>query len=272
MVYAGRPKHPMARVAVLGFAIASFAAAPVHAGEILVGGSGATLGGAQRLAEAYAAHHPEGTIKVLPSMGSSGGIKAVAAGAIQIALSTRPLKPAETAAGLVSIAYATTPFVFATSKGTAASAITTAELAEMFTGRRDRWPDGGRVRLVLRPASDSDNDVIGAISPAMSAALAAAHQRPGMAYGITDQETATLIETVPGAIGPSTLALIVAEGRDLKALALDGVAADAPEYPLHKPMFIVTSPHTSAEAQRFVAFFASAEGREILARTGHQPR
>lgn len=145
---------------------------------------------------------------------------------------------------------------------------------DIYAGKLEQWPDGSKLRLVLRPLGDSDSEVIKNISPAMREAKSAAEQRKGMVFTVTDQETASAIEKIPGALGPSTLALLVAEKRALKALALDGVVPSAQNvgngsYPLVKQFLLVTSAKTPPDAQAFIAFVGSAMGREILLQTGH---
>lgn len=78
-----------------------------------------------------------------------------------------------------------------------------------------------------------------------------------------------------GALGPSTLAQIVSEGRALKALRLDGVEPSAQSiadgsYPYYKSMVIVTTARSPPVARQFVEFVQSASGRKILERTGHR--
>ncbi len=70
-----------------------------QAEEIKIGGTGGALATMQLLGDAYSKNHPETKIIVLPSLGSSGGIKAVLAGAIQVAVSSRPIKDSETSLG-----------------------------------------------------------------------------------------------------------------------------------------------------------------------------
>lgn len=267
----------MKKAVVVGLSLCFLGPESASAAEFQIGGSGAPLGAMRLLADAYTAHHPETTFVVLPSMGSSGGIKAVLAGAVAIALSTRPLKPDEIAAGAKAVEYGRTPFVFATAPATPVDGISTRQLADIYAGRLGEWPDGTRIRTILRPVSDSDNDVIKAISPEIAKGLAIAETRPGMAFAVTDQETAKAIETTPGGIGPTSLALILSERRNLKPLRIDGILpspdslADG-SYPLDKRMLIVTAPKSPPEALDFIAFVRSDEGRAILTRTGHLVR
>lgn len=241
---------------------------------IKVGGTGAALGTLQLLAQAYEKAHPDVRITVLPSLGSGGGIKALLAGAIQIGLSSRPLSDAETAAGAVAVEYGRTPFVFATAATNKATGITTQNLADYYAGKVEDWPSGSKIRLVLRPIGDSDSELIKGMSPAMREAKSAAEQRKGMVFTVTDQETASSIEKIPGALGPSTLSLILSEKRALKALTLNGVTPSAlsianGSYPLHKQLLIITGPQTPPEARAFATFVLSPAGRDILQKTGH---
>jgi phosphate transport system substrate-binding protein len=254
--------------------LALTATATVQAQEIKIGGTGAALGTMQLLGQAYAKTQPDARVTVLPSMGSGGGIKAVLAGAIQIGVSSRPLSEAESKAGAVAVEYGRTPLVFATAASSKVAGITTQNLVDFYAGKVEEWPDGSKLRLVLRPIGDSDSETIKAMSPAMREAKSVAEQRKGMVFTVTDQETASSIEKVSGALGPSTLALMLSEKRTLKALALDGVVPSAQtiandSYPLVKQLLIVTGAKTSPEAQAFVTFVRSAAGREILQQTGH---
>lgn len=254
--------------------LAALCAAGAQAEEIKIGGTGAALGTMRVLADAYAQRQPDTRFTILPSMGSGGGIKAVLAGAIHISVSARPLKDTEKQAGGVEVEYGRTPFVFATPGANKTSGLTTHNLVDIYAGKLETWPDGSKVRLVLRPVGDSDSESIKSISPAMRDAKTAAEQRKGMLFAVTDQETADNLEKIPGSLGPTTLALVLSEQRSLKVLALDGVAPSAKSiadgsYALSKQMFIVTGATPSPAVRSFVAFVRSPAGRDILVQTGH---
>lgn len=249
-------------------------ASGVEAQEIKIGGTGAGLGTMQLLADAYANNQRDAKITVLPNLGSGGGIKALLAGAVQVAVTARPLSEAESKAGATAVEYGRTPFVFATAATNKVNGITTQNLVDFYAGTVNAWPDGSRLRLVLRPVGDSDSETIKAMSPAMHTAKLAAERREGMIFAVTDQESASAIERTSGALGPSTLALLLSEKRPLKALALDGVIPNVQtiangSYPLMKQLLLVTGPKTSPQAHAFVNFVRSAAGREILQQSGH---
>lgn len=66
---------------------------------IRIGGSGDALATMQILGQAFNKTHPNVNVAIVPSLGSGGGIKAVLAGSIDLAISGRALKQAERAQG-----------------------------------------------------------------------------------------------------------------------------------------------------------------------------
>lgn len=248
-----------------------------RAEEVKIGGTGAGLATMNLLADAYVKTHPDIRIDVLPSLGSSGGIKAVAAGVLQLAVSSRDLTDAERQQGLTAVEYGRTPFVFAVSLKNKASGLTLPQLVDIYSGKTVQWPDGVKIRLVLRPIQDADSEMMRNMSPAMEKAKKQAESRPGMLFAITDQETQDSIERIPGALGATSLGQIIAERRRLKALTLDGVQPTPPHlangsYRYAKIMFLVMSPKTTPAAQRIAEFARSPAGREILRWTGYWVR
>lgn len=252
----------------------SFATTSTRAEELKLGGTGGALETMRELAGAYAREHSQTRIRVLPSLGSGGGIKAVLAGAIQIAVSSRPLKNAELTQGAVAVEYGRTPFIFVTSINNQMTGLDVEDLVEIYAGRTTTWSDGTRIRLVLRPLGESDSEMVKNISPVMREAKTQAEARHGMLFAVTDQESADYQETVPGALGTSTLAQILSEKRALKPLQLNGVDATPANiangsYPLYKPLYLVTGPGSPPAALIFIDFVLSPQGLEILERNGH---
>lgn len=140
-------------------------------GTIRIGGTGGALGTMQQLAKAFKKTHPEVNIVLFPSLGSSGGIRAVQEGALDIAISSRPLDDAEHNRGLVAIEYAKTPFVFVISSKSSITGLTTRQAVEIYEGGMQSWPDGSPIRLVMRPERDSDTALLKSMSDAMKNAV-----------------------------------------------------------------------------------------------------
>lgn len=264
------------RYALFGILAALISALPglSQADGIKIGGSGGALGTMKLLAEAYKKAHPGTEITVLPSLGSGGGIKAMLGGAIEIAVSARPLEDAELRQGAVQRVLGRTPFVFAVAASSPVSSITLQEVKAIFHGELVEWPDGTRIRLVLRPITESDTIIVKKMGDDMARAADAAHGRAGMLFAVTDQETAESLERIPGAFGTTTLAQIISEERALKALALNGMAPNpktirSGAYPYSKTFYLVAGRSPGKTARRFIEFVFSERGRQILSGAGY---
>ncbi len=124
-----------AKCMVVIFACVNLSVVEAHAEERLrIGGTGGDLGTMKSLATLFEKNNPGIVINVLPSLGSSGGIKAVAAGAIDLAISSRPLKDKEKNLGLVAQPYAITAMAIVTGKSNTVKSVSSEELAKMFAG------------------------------------------------------------------------------------------------------------------------------------------
>ena len=246
----------------------------VRAEEIKIGGTGNALGTMRLLGEAFSKKYPDVKVNVLSSLGSSGALKAVPKGAIDIGLTSRALSDEERATGIQAIEYARSPTVIAVSTKSKVTDISRGQIADIYSGKLTGWPDGTPIRPVLRQPGDDNTKQIRSLSQAIDNALSIAEQRPGLAFATTDQEAAEKIETIPGAFGVTTVALIKSESRSLRALTLDGIEptesnAAGGRYPIIKTFFFVTAPTLSPYAQQFIAFVRSPAGHDILTQTGH---
>lgn len=261
-------------VALLALTLAAPRTVP---GEtIRVSGSGSAVESIRPLAESFVKSNPSVKIDIPPGMGSSGGVKAVLEGMLDVAVTSRRLAGEERSRGAYEIPYARTPFVFAVHRKTRRRGVTRREVLDIFRGTMSAWGDGTPVRLVLRPRSDSDVETLLGMWPDMAPALDAAYAREGMMTAMTDQDAADALEAVRGAFGTTTLALVKAGRRNVRVLALDGVRpgverlADG-SYPHAKTLYLVTGPAPSRAARAFVDFVRSPGGASILERSGCAP-
>ena len=240
---------------------------------IRINGSGSGLHMMKPLITAYAKAHPDVEFEMEKPLGSSGSIKALLGGAIDIALSSRLLKPEETTAGATLQKYGETPLAIVTNKDVSKKDVTSQELVDLYAGKIANWPDGKPVRLVLRPVDDADTKVIRKLSPEMDAAMNNAQQRQGMTVAVTDPEAVEAIAKTPGALGASGLTGVIVEQLPLKVMSLNGVEP-TPEtlskgtYPFVKPLDIVTLGNLPEQAKKFLSFVYSQEGRGIAQAAG----
>lgn len=245
-------------------------------GQLRFGGTGMALAAMRQVGDAFATRHPGVSIEVLPSLGTGGGLAAVAAGAIDVALSARPLTAAEQARQLHAAAYARTPIAFVTHAETAVRGIQSADVTRILSGGMMAWPDGTPLRLIRREPSDADWTMLRSLSPAMEQAVAVALQRPGLLTVATDQDNADALERMRGSFGALSLGQLRAELRRLIPLELDGVPPTvsniaAGRYALSRTLHITWHGEPTRTLASFLAFLSGEEARELLTRLDHHP-
>lgn len=246
----------------------------VYAETVKIGGTGFALGVMRILAESFEKQYPGVKIQVFPSLGSSGGIKAVLQGALDIGLSARTLNEAEMSRGAIALEIAKTPFVFFSNSSVDKDGLTIQELERIYGGQSLSWPDGTRIRLILRLKVEQDMDIIRKLSPAMDQAVALSFNREGLNIAITDQENASAVEKTVGALGGGSFTQILSENRQVKVLSLNGVKPSVKgrinsSYPWFKSLYLVKTAGISPAVQKFQEFIDSETGGTILNNNGN---
>src|SRR5665647_1766445 len=117
------PRHGFLFAFVIASTAMFFTGNSSAAQEIRIGGTGAALGSMQLLGAEFSATNPDIQVTTVPSLGSGGSIKAVLAGAIGLAVTSRAMNESDRKLGAVEMEYARTPFVFAVSTKSKVSAI-----------------------------------------------------------------------------------------------------------------------------------------------------
>lgn len=262
----------------LSWASGITAVGQAHAAEarLRVGGTGMALATMQALARSFAEGHPNIEVEVLPSLGTSGGLAAVAAGAIDLALSARPLNDKERAQGLREAQYARTPIAFVTHEQTSAADIAWPEIARILHGELTVWSDGSPIRIVRREPSDADWNLLRRHSPDLDSAVQVALRRPGLLTVGTDQQNAEALQSLRGSFGMMSVGQLQAERLRLKPFALGGIAPNVEgiasgRYPLSRHLSIAWSGEPRLPLAQFIDFVRQPAGRAILLRLGHQP-
>lgn len=261
---------------VVLFPVITLAFFPVAANsaEIRIGGTGNAIGTMRLLGDAFTKAHPQTKVVILKSIGTSGAIKAVPKGAVDIGLSSRLLTDEETKSGISATEYARTPVVFTVRTINTIKSITTAQIADIYSAKMKTWPDGRPVRPVLRQPGDDNITLAASLSPAIKQALLDAEKIPGLPFAVTDQESADKAESIPGSFSISTLALILSEKRKLRPLPLNGVEPtlenlESGRYPLVRHFYFVLPKDPAPAVKEFIQFVKSPSGRELLKQTGH---
>jgi phosphate transport system substrate-binding protein len=225
------------------------------------------------MVKAYRRLHPEVTIVMEKPLGSAGALKAMLAGALDITVSSKPLKPEEAAQGARVREYGKTPLLFVTHRNVPVKDITTREVEEIYSGKVRTWQNGEQIRPVLRPEGDIDTTILRGLSPGMEGAITMARQQKGVMIAVTDPESNEAVAKTPGSIGASSLTSLLVKKPALNPLSLNGVRATVRalangSYPLAKDIRFVTTDRTPPAALKFLEFVYSAPGRAIAEKSG----
>jgi phosphate transport system substrate-binding protein len=244
--------------------------------EVRVGGSGAGSVVLQHMVEHYSKLLPTPSARVvMPPLGTTGGLAALGAGVIQIAvLGRRPLP--DEAISSTKVAWARTPFVLVARDAPANTNLSSSEVGAILSGKTTHWPDGQLIRLVLRPPQNPDTPLLRAMGPDIDASLTLAHQRVGIPFSTNDLDNQQLLERTTGAFGTMALGHVRLTSQKLKPLNLNGVEPSVDNllkgrYGHQKVFYLATGPNPSAATQRFMAYLRSPQAWATLAPLGFVP-
>jgi phosphate transport system substrate-binding protein len=243
----------------------------IAAERLRVGGTGATNELVKKVGALYATESGV-TLELIPSLGTSGGNRAVADGILDFSMSGRPLNPAESAKGLSVVGEFHTPFVLVTSHPRP-NGLKRSEIARLYQSDKPVWADGQPLRVILRPTNESDTSVLGNTFPGMSAAIAKVRDRADLSVAATDQDNADMAETTKGSLVAATFTQIVMEKRNLRFVAIDGVepsieSYEKGTYPFGKKLYLVVGSTKSPAVAHFLTFLRSQKGIAALREAG----
>ncbi len=248
----------------------------VLAEALRIGGTGSLVPVFESLAEAYRGLQHRVAITVLPTLGSTGGINALRAGAVDLALSARPLSGDESNAGLRAHQLARTAMVFVTSRRLANPTLDQSQIVGLFSGTVRHWPDGSPVRLILRPPGDSDTAILVERYPLLGPGLEASRRHRGIPVAGTDQETVDLAASRDGTFTTSTLIMVRDRAPSLTVFRVDGIQPDLDtiadgSYPLLRDYWVVTGEEPGSAISGFLDFLRSDDASRILRDHGALP-
>ena len=257
--------------AVLGLFSALATLNPASAETLKVGGTGAVTEMLRQIAPAFEAETGI-ALQVIPSLGTGGANAALADGVLGLSVGGRDLKKKEAEQGLTVAATLRTPFGLVTSRP-GPDSLKSAEIADLYKADKPSWPDGTPILIVLRPAEESDNMLLGDLFPGMSEAIKHARGRSDLSLAATDQDNAEMAEKTKGSLVGTSLTQMTTEKRNLRFVAIDGVAPSVENYangsyPHAKTLYVVVPSKVSPEASAFLSFIATPAGVSLLRKAG----
>lgn len=244
-------------------------ASPSPAQTVVMAGSTSMEKFANMLAECYREAHPGVTVTA-EFTGSSAGVQAVLSGRADIGLSSRALTTAEEASGAAAYVIAMDGIAVITDRDNPVTALTTKQLADIYTGQIRDWQElGGRKQPIVVAGREAGSGTRSAFEE-----LLGIEDRCYYANEL-DSEGAMLarIASTPGAVGYVSFDVL---NDTVHALSLDGVEAAAERvktgsYPLCRSFLLVTKgalEEQSRQVQEIFAYLQTEEGRKLMRDAG----
>lgn len=244
---------------------------PASAQNLRIGGTGMGLELVRGIADGFARQHTGVEIWMPESLGSGGGIKALAAGRLDVALSSRPLKEGEVKGG-ESVELCRTPWVFYSQASRSDVALTRADLPALFLSTLAPFVRG-EVRMLFRPASESGFQYLEKTLPELKSAIEQGRQNRAVTEAITDQDAMLAVEQSRSMVGFGGLAPILAEKRKLHVVPLDGVDPRqmSEDYPHWSALYLLVGEDSSVQGRAFADYARSNQVRDLLRSNGCLP-
>lgn len=255
-------------------AAACVLAVPARAETVRAAGTGTGIAMVRLLAEAYGRDRPGTQVWVPGSVGTSGAVKGLAAGKLDIGIIARPLVEGEVE-GAVSITLCRTPLVFFTNPGRRDVSLSRKDLPALFAATLPAFQDG-EVRMLLRPANDISFVRLQEFFPELAPSVAAAREVRGANLAVSDQDSMDMVETSRSLVGFGALAPILAEKRKLVVVPLDGIqpgteTLESGGYSYGVDLILVLGRGASEAARAFIEFSRSEAGAGLMRANGCVP-
>lgn len=243
--------------------------------KFIFAGSGANIPIIKHLAAEFVKSNPGVKIEVPPSIGTLGAVNALIDGEITVGLASRDLKDEEKKFGLRTIPYAQTALVMGAHPSVSDDNITSADLVEIYQGRKTRWSNGKEIVVLTREPGDSSIVILEKKIPGFKEAFDESQKAKRWTTLFTDQEANKALENTSFAFGISDTGLI-AEGKlKVKILKFNGILPTVDsvargDYPFTKILnFILPEKEIPTEVKAFIDFVRSDKGEEILKNHGY---
>ena len=256
--------HTLRRIIVVGTGLL-LAGCGRNTQSVTLAGSTAFQPFAEKLADDYMAAHPGMEITVQGG-GSAVGIQSALSGAAQIGMADLVELPVE-ARVLTSYVVARDGIAIVVNPANGVTNLTTLQIRGIFNGAIKNWKDVGGadapITVVSREAGSGTRSSFEKIVNGITLTQDA----------IVQDSNGTIRETVAhdaNAIGYLSHGLL---NEKIKAVTVEGVectvaAVVAGEYPLARPVFLLTKGPAAGAGKAFIDYVLSAEGQKLIADNG----
>ncbi len=243
--------------------------------KLVICGTGDSQELCQNLAAEFMGSHPGVNIEVPEAIGSSGGIKATAAGKCDLGRVARPLRDNELRYGLHYKAYALSPVVLAVNGGVShPDNLSGKELVQIYQGGINDWRQlggpPGKIYVANREQGDSSRQVLEQMVPGF-----AAIKRPVGSIIYTTPELVQTLINHEQTIGYTSLAQVKRQ-PSIRVLKFEGYSPSeenisSGHYPLLATFGLVWRDSLKPLGHDFLTFLATSTARQLMSEYGVAP-
>jgi len=239
--------------------------------ELSIVGTGDGFVIVSALAKAFNDTHGAKTVLIPPSIGSSGGIKAVGNGQFALGRVARRIKDREKGYGLTYMAFAKFPIVFFVNESVAVDSLTTDQVVQIFAGNIKNWREVGgddeKIRVVRREDGDSSLQNLRKTLPGFGQIAITVKSKTTT----TTQDNFAIVAELPRAIGfgpyPDALQ------SPVKVLRIDGKMPTAPGYASFTELALVyKAENMTGLVAEFIEFLKTDAARRVIRQYGGLPK
>jgi len=253
---------------MLFLTLTMFASTAAQAETIKVGGSGSMIPLLTILGKAYVKKNPKDSVEVnQKSMGQPGGIAALNAGAVDIAMSAMPITPAQARLQVKAIEIARVAGVVGVNSKVSVSHLTSQQLCDIYAGKIKNWKQVGGANEPIAALTRPDSDSTKAMFRSAFACMADLKEAPEILNLPKEIDMINSLSSVHNAIGQiNSIALADAAGK-FKAIKIDGRSHEmmqSGKWPFILHNNLVLGKNRGEAIKRFMNFIKSPEGQAII--------
>ncbi len=243
--------------------------------HLVICGTGDSQELLRHLASEFSSQHPDISVEIPDSIGSSGGVKSTVMGKCDLGRMARTLKKRELKHKLSYRIFAYSPVVFFTHESvTEVKQLTAEQAAAIFSGTLTNWKDlggtEGQIYVAHREKGDSSRRILEQHIPA----FAAMKQQAGVTFYST-QEIVETVSTHPDTIGYTALSAVKSNSR-VNTLVFSGIKPgddkiSGKSYPLLSPFGLVWRSNPPPATEKLLHFLTTPIAHAIIKGYGAIP-
>lgn len=241
--------------------------APVKETTLTISGSGSVLALLTAAEAAFETDTPGYNLNIISGSGTSGAIKGVLDGTLDLAAMARAPKEEETKNGLQYTQFGGTGVAVIVHPNVSVDNLTQEQVKSIFMGETDNWSAvGGADLKIVVYVRDEDESATGRLRKVIVGNDPFPETVAGVLTSVGDMLTA--VQGAPGSIGFATWTGVATSDKNVKAVTLDGMKPDDAKYAVILPLGIGYAEGRQDAAKPFIDWLLSDKGQTQLHQLG----